>query len=137
MFSYIVDGGGSLHMTSAASSQKQWERRAVHLTVKATSAADLRFVAAGLPGVWGVARAQGSVGNRRDPSAPLWSEQGRSYKPMAKSSVVQRESEGVVVPLMGVQDNAPGGKGPCFGRAGPDGTGAGMLRTTGANHPTG
>ena len=63
--------------------------------------------------------------------------QDRSYKPMAKSSGAQRESEGVVVPLMGVQQNAPGGKGPCFGRACPEGTGQGMLRSTGANHPAG
>ncbi len=71
------------------------------------------------------------------PSAPLWSEQGRSYKPMAKSSGAQRESEGVVVPLMGVQQNAPGGKGPCFGRASAEGTGQGMIRPTGSNHPAG
>jgi hypothetical protein len=75
--------------------------------------------------------------NRRDPSAQLWSEQGRSYKPKAKSSVVQRESEGVVVLLMGVHQNAPGGKGPCFGHAGATGTGAGMVRTAGPNHPGG
>ena len=56
---------------------------------------------------------------------------------MAKSSVAQRESEGVVVPTMGVQHNAPGGKGPCFGRARATGTGAGMVRSTGPNHPTG
>ena len=36
---------------------------------------------------------------------------------MVKSAGVQRESDGVVVPLIGVQHNAPGGKGPDFGRA--------------------
>jgi hypothetical protein len=41
----------------------------------------------------------------------------RSYKPMAKSSGGQRESEGVVVVEIGVQNNAPGAKGPCFDRA--------------------
>jgi hypothetical protein len=41
----------------------------------------------------------------------------RSYKPMAKSGGGQRESEGVVVVRIGVQQNAPGAKGPCFGRA--------------------
>jgi len=40
----------------------------------------------------------------------------RSYKPMAKGSGAQRESEGVVVVVIGVQNNAPGAKGPCFGR---------------------
>jgi len=39
--------------------------------------------------------------------------------------------------MMGVQHNAPGGKGPYFGRASATGTGAGMVRTTGPNHPTG
>ena len=42
--------------------------------------------------------------------------EGRLYKPMAKSSGVQRESEGVVVVMIGVQNNAPGEKGPCFDR---------------------
>jgi hypothetical protein len=41
----------------------------------------------------------------------------RSYKPSAKSSGGQRESEGVVVVRIGVQHNAPGAKGPCFDRA--------------------
>ena len=56
---------------------------------------------------------------------------------MAKSSGAQRESEGVAVPLMGVQQNAPGGKGPSFGRARATGTGEGMVRTAGPNHPGG
>jgi hypothetical protein len=41
----------------------------------------------------------------------------RSYKPMVKASGGQRESEGVVVVEIGVQNNAPGAKGPCFDRA--------------------
>ena len=40
----------------------------------------------------------------------------RLYKPSAKSSGAQRESEGVVVVMIGVQSNAPGAKGPCFDR---------------------
>src|SRR5919108_6435026 len=40
----------------------------------------------------------------------------RSYKPSAKSGGGQRESEGVVVVRIGVQQNAPGAKGPCFDR---------------------
>ena len=42
----------------------------------------------------------------------------RSYKPMVKSSGGQRESDGVVVPLIAVQQNAPGGKDPDFGHVG-------------------
>ncbi len=56
---------------------------------------------------------------------------------MAKASGAERESEGVVVPRMGVQHNAPGGKGPCFGRARDGGARQGMIRSTGSNHPDG
>jgi hypothetical protein len=38
----------------------------------------------------------------------------RLYKPMAKAGGAQRESEGVVVVMIGVQNNAPGAKDPCF-----------------------
>jgi hypothetical protein len=38
----------------------------------------------------------------------------RSYKPMVKSSGGQRESDGVVVVMIGVQLKAPGAKGPDF-----------------------
>ncbi len=56
---------------------------------------------------------------------------------MAKARRAQRGSEGVVVPLMGVQQNAPGGKGLHFGRARAKGAGQGMVRSTGPNHPDG
>ena len=36
---------------------------------------------------------------------------------MVKSLGGQRESDGVVVPVIGVQHNAPGGKGPDFDQA--------------------
>ena len=41
----------------------------------------------------------------------------RSYKPKVKSGGGQRESEGAVVVRIGVQQNAPGAKGPRFGCA--------------------
>ena len=47
----------------------------------------------------------------------------------------QRESDGVVVPLIGVQTNAPGGKGPDFGHASGAGTRKGMTGTARSNHP--
>jgi RNA-directed DNA polymerase len=56
---------------------------------------------------------------------------------MAKSSGVQRESDGIVVPLIGVQQNAPGGKGPDFDHAGGEGKRQGMGRVSGPNHPDG
>ena len=45
----------------------------------------------------------------------------RPYKPMVKSDGAQRESEGAVVVVIGVQNNAPGAKGPCFDCASAEG----------------
>ena len=56
---------------------------------------------------------------------------------MVKSSGVQRESEGVVVPLIGVQDNAPGGKGPHFDHAGGEGKRQGMTGIARSNYAGG
>jgi hypothetical protein len=62
----------------------------------------------------------------------------RSYKPMVKASGVQRESGGVVVPVIGVQHNAPGGKGTTdFGHAGRGGKREGMAEVPRSNHPGG
>jgi hypothetical protein len=76
----------------------------------------------------------GDERNTRGPSAPPWSGQSASYKPMAKSSRAQRESEGVV-PQIVVANNTPEGKGLCFGRARNDGKCEGMTGMTGSNHP--
>ena len=46
---------------------------------------------------------------------------------MVKSLGGQRESDGVVVPVIGVQHNAPGGKGPDFDHAGEVGKREGMT----------
>jgi RNA-directed DNA polymerase len=73
--------------------------------------------------------------NRRGPSAQPASGKDRAYKPMVKSPGVQRESEGVVVPLIGVQHNAPGGKGPHFDHAGGEGKREGMAGTARSNNP--
>jgi RNA-directed DNA polymerase len=59
------------------------------------------------------------------------------YKPMVKSFGGQRESEGAVVPLIGVQHNAPGGKGPCFDHAGGEGKRQGMTGISRSNNPGG
>ena len=64
---------------------------------------------------------------------------------MAKSSVVQRESEGAVVPESGVraarpnavQKNAAGGKGPWGGHVGRAGKREGMAARSGPNSPGG
>jgi RNA-directed DNA polymerase len=57
------------------------------------------------------------------------------YKPMVKSPGGQRESEGVVVPLIGVQHNAPGGKGPRFDHASGEGKHQGMAGVSRSNSP--
>ena len=56
---------------------------------------------------------------------------------MVKSSGAQRESDGVVVPVIGVQHNAAGGKGPDFGHAGDGGKREGMAGTARSNYPGG
>jgi RNA-directed DNA polymerase len=75
--------------------------------------------------------------NRRDPSAWPASGEDRWYKPMVKSSGGQRESEGAVVPVIGVQHNAPGGKGPHFDHARGEGKREGMAGTARSNYPGG
>jgi RNA-directed DNA polymerase len=84
-----------------------------------------------------VARAHGLGWNRRGPSAWPASGKGCWYKPMVKSGRGQRESEGVVVPLIGVQHNAPGGKGPCFDHASGEGKRQGMAGSARSNSPGG
>lgn len=64
---------------------------------------------AGPSGVRGAARVHSSVGNRRGPSAPSASGKDRGYGPMVKILGGQRESEGVVVPLVGVAGTPNGG----------------------------
>ena len=54
---------------------------------------------------------------------------------MVKPSGVQRESDGVVVPVIGVQHNAPGGKGPDFGHVEEVGKCEGMAGVSRSNYP--
>ena len=54
---------------------------------------------------------------------------------MVKSSGGQRESERGVVPVIGVQQNAPGGKGPHFDHAWDEGKRRGMAGTARPNDP--
>ena len=54
---------------------------------------------------------------------------------MVKPVGVQRESDGVVVPVIGVQHNAPGGKGPDCGHAGEAGKREGMTEGSRSNNP--
>lgn len=56
---------------------------------------------------------------------------------MVKSFGGQRESDGVVVPLIGVHHNAPGGKGPNFDHAQEVGKREGMTGLAWSNYPGG
>src|SRR5882762_1452689 len=125
----------------AASTHEQSGGRAAHFTAKAISIGGAPKPAIDSGGVEGAARVSGEVRNTRGPSAQPVSGQGGSYKPKAKSSAVQRESEGIEVPQSvgvptrtnAVTNNAAGGKGPCGGRAGGAGKREGMPGRTGAN----
>ena len=128
--------GPQRQVKPAASSHLQSESRADHVTVKAMSVVSQSGDhATGLGGVWGAARVHGEERNTRGPSARPPSGYRPSYKPMAKSSGAQRESEGIVVPRIAVTKNTAGGKGPCFGRAQQEGTCQGMAGKTGPNSP--
>jgi hypothetical protein len=125
----------------AASTDLQPAGRAAHFTAKATPLAQEPKRAGGCGGVGGAARVQGLVWNVRGPSARPMSGQARSYKPKAKSSRVQRESEGIVVldgaraSAKAVRHNAAGGKGPCGGHADGVGKREGMAGKTVPNDP--
>ncbi len=88
---------------------------------------------------------QGEARNTGDPSVQPQSRQGGSYKPKAKSSAAQRESEGTVVlqtveqsaGTNAVKNNAAGGRGPYGGHADGAGTREGMAGKTGPNDPGG
>src|SRR5437660_687238 len=137
--------GPQLKVKPAASTELQPGGRADHVTVKATSSTRVPKPVLGSGGVRGAARVSGEVRNTRDPSAPPVSGRGGSYKPTAKSSAVQRESEGIEVPQTvrlstgtnAVTNNAAGGKGPCGDRAEDAGKHEGMPGRTGANDPGG
>ena len=130
-------GRGPQHQVNpAASTEKQGGSRAAHVTAKATTIAGRSGLTAKEPsGVRGAARVQGEERNTGGPSARPRSGQGAPYKPKAKSAAAQRESEGVVVPMIAVKKNAAGGKGPCFGHARGEGKREGMAGKTGPNDP--
>ena len=77
--------------------------RAAHATAKAT---DCILKPEGMQdthGVWRRARQHSLIRNRRDPSWRSTSDEGGSYKPMAKGNRAGRESEGFIVLLTPVE----------------------------------
>jgi hypothetical protein len=129
----------------AASTEKQPGGRAAHVTAKAIPVTGDPKPVAGSGGVWGAARVPGEARNTRHPSAQPLSGQGGSHKPKAKTSPVQRGSEGIVVPQTAakaggtnaVTNNAAGGKGPCSDQADGAGKREGMGGKTDPNDPGG
>jgi len=131
--------GPQRKVNPAASSTSRGGSRAAHFTAKAMTVRQEtgEESRADPTGVWGTARIQGPVRNGRGPSAPPSSRPGNPYKPKVKSGAAQRESEGVIIPLMAVEQNAAGGKDPCFGQAGNGGKCEGMVRAAGPKSPDG
>ncbi len=78
---------------------------------------------------------EGSTRNTGDPSALPESGQGAPYKPSVKSAAAQRESEGSIVPLIPVEQNAGGGKGPHFDHGGSGATREGMSGHQSRSNP--
>lgn len=121
----------------AASTDLQSESRAGHVAAKATSRARVPERARDLGGVWGAARVQGTALNTREPSARPMSGQRATYKPKAKSSAVQRQSEGIVVVSIAATNNAAGAKGPWGSDVAGAGMHEGMVGSRRPNHPEG
>ncbi len=129
-------GPQSETVNAAASSDLQREGRAHHVGAKAISDGPVPERPSGFSGVGAAAREEGSTRNRRDPSAQPSSGRSGPYKPKAKSAAVQRESEGVVVPVK--PGNSGGGKDPCGGDVGSGGKREGMSgRMSRSKHPSG
>ena len=131
--------GPQREVNPAASSDKQCGSRAAHFTAKATPTVQKSGLEStvGPTGVRGAAREQGLVRKRRDPSARPSSRQGVPYKPKVKAGAVQRESEGIVVPVTDATNNASGGKGPWGGRVEVGGKREGVAGKTGPKNPRG
>ncbi len=122
----------------AASTHLQRESRATHVRAKATldTQQSRGESVSSLSGVGGAARVEGEVRNVGGPSAQPQSRQSGSYKPKAKLSAAQRESEGMVVPTKSVTNNALRGKRPCFDQVEGGGKREGMTgRMSRSNHP--
>src|SRR5215212_9229652 len=122
----------------AASIDLPRESRATHVIAKAMNATheSREESVARLSGVWGAARVEGQARNVRGRSASPRSRQSGSYKSTTKSSAAQRESEGMVVPMMDATKNASGGKRPCFGHVEGGGKREGMTgHVSRSNHP--
>ena len=73
--------------------------RADHVTAKAMDWTCKSGFVQGSLGVWKAARSESLGRNRRDPTRPPTSGKDPTYKPKVKWKGVERESEGLIVPL--------------------------------------
>ncbi len=131
-------GRGPQHEVKlAASTEKQSGSRAAHVTAKATSSTRRSGkIVEGSRGVWRAARVHGKARNTGDPSAQPRVRGTRSDQADGQARVVQRKSEGIVVPVMMATQNAVGGKGPWGGHDDENRNDKGMVATRGAGNPS-
>ena len=130
--------GASARAATAASSHLQPGSRAAHVTVKAhVRLSSIPDWAWRVPAGYGELHARTVWHGTRETRLSSLVSKDRSYKPKVKSGGGQRESEGAVVVTIGVQKNAPGAKGPHFGRACKRGTRRGLGGKTVPTYPGG
>ena len=91
----------------------------------------------GSRGVWESCTRARSDRGTRETRLPSFVSKDRSYKPMVKSSGGQRESEGVVLVMIGVELKASGAKDPDFGHGCVGGKRWGMVGAGRSSNPGG
>ena len=131
-------GRGPQHEVKlAASTDKQSGSRAAHVTAKATSSTGRSGTTVDdSRGVWRAARVHGEARNTGDPSARSRVRDTRSEQAEGQARVVQRKSEGIIVPTRTATQNAVGGKGPRGGHDDGNRNDKGMVATRGAGTPS-
>ena len=131
-------GRGPQHEVKlAASTESQPGSRADHVAAKATSSTRRsEAVVEDSRGVRSAARVQGEARNTGDPSARFQVRDPRSDQAEGQARVVQRKSEGIVVPMRTAPQNAVGGKGPWGGHDDGNRDDKGMVATSGAGNPS-
>jgi hypothetical protein len=82
------------------------------------------------------ARVHGEARNTGDPSARPQVRGTQIDQADGQARVVQRKSEGIVVPVMSTPQNVDGGKGPWGGRDDENRNDKGMVATRGAGNPS-
>jgi len=143
--------GHALGPTGRNRARSQQERRVGQTVAIAAGRSDLTDGHVVLKPYWGKPTVRNFRGARGNGARALLTgheagnggySQAEPYRPPRLASTrqsrrVQRESEGVVLPMMVVTNNTTGGKDPCFGHVRDEGKCEGMAGRTGPNHPHG